>query len=70
MLEYDHAPLGPVAFTTDSRALYSSGTELRKIAMGTENEDAVEVLLATAQWYEDLALDLAAINNLPEAVRT
>lgn len=66
MIGYDHAPLGDVAFRTTPAELYTSGSELRKIAVGTEDDGARDVLLATAQWYEDLALDLAEIQSLDE----
>lgn len=66
MLEYDHAPLGDVAFSADSATLYTSGTELRKYAADEYNVEVADKLTATADWYEAFALDLAAIHNLPQ----
>lgn len=67
MLEYDQPPLGDIAFRATSATLYTSGTELRKYAQDEDDEDRADVMVATADWYEAFALDLAAIHNLPEA---
>lgn len=63
---FDQWPVGDVAFRTTSADLVASAK-----ALYVEAEHAPEradVLVAVAEWYKDLALDLAEIQALPETV--
>lgn len=61
----DHWPVGDVAFRTTSADLHKSAVALREECEYAD-EDQADTMVAIAEWYDDLALDLAAIHNLPE----
>jgi hypothetical protein len=65
----DHWPLGSVAFRCDSADLHVSAKALHDEADLCDDSERTEILLATARWYDDLALDLAEIRALPEDTR-
>jgi hypothetical protein len=67
--EGDHWPLGSVAFRCDSADLHVSAKALHDEADLCDDPERAEILLATARWYDDLALDLAEIRALPEDTR-
>lgn len=62
-------PVGEAAFRVEPNDLWRSCAALRQQAFNTGDLDAIESLTVSAQWYEDLAFDLAEIQALPEANR-
>lgn len=58
-------PVGEVAFRATSAELHTSAVALRDEVEYADEERAA-VLLNVAEWYDDLALDLAEIRALPE----
>lgn len=64
-MQYDHAPVGEVAFRAEPVDLIKSAQALYIETLEAPPEIAVE-LAATGCWYDGLARDLAAIRSLPE----
>jgi hypothetical protein len=60
----DHAPLGEVAFRTETYDLLNSACYLWAEAT-TAPLDIAEQLAASAQWYEGIACTLDEIRSLP-----